>query len=131
MMGGPPPAPGGDVATELTQIKAMLQALIDAQIAMMQAMMGPQGEEPMQDPNAAGGPPMDPSMMGGPPPQGMDPSMMGGPPPQGMDPSMMGGPPPQGMPPMDPNAGGMQVQASYEEVSDLNRYIRDIASLLR
>jgi len=118
MMGGPPPAPGGDVATELTQIKAMLQALIDAQIAMMQAMMGPQGEEPMQDPNAAGGPPMDPSMMGGPPPQGMDPSMMGG-------------PPPQGMPPMDPNAGGMQVQASYEEVSDLNRYIRDIASLLR
>lgn len=43
----------------------------------------------------------------------------------------MGGPPPQGMPPMDPNAGGMQVQASYEEVSDLNRYIRDIASLLR
>ena len=81
MMGGelppePPPEEGKskkvNVEQEISEIKEMLQALMEAQIAMMQTMSG--GMPPP-------GTPLDPAMMGAPP---MDPAMMGGMPSPGM-----------------------------------------------
>jgi len=82
MMGGMPPgappmdpammgaAPPMDIPTEIANIKSMLQQLMDAQVAMMQAL-APAGAMP--PPMPAGAPPMDPAMMGLPPtpPPGM------------------------------------------------------------
>ena len=99
-----------DIQQEITAIKEMLQALMEAQIAIMQSLSGG---------GAPSAPPMDPAMMGGMPP---------------MDPAMMGGMPPQGMP-MDPAMmqGGMQVTASAKEASDreMRNYLKSIADLLR
>ena len=67
MMGAAPPM---DIPTEIANIKSMLQQLMDAQVAMMQAL-APAGAMP--PPMPAGAPPMDPAMMGLPsaPPPGM------------------------------------------------------------
>jgi hypothetical protein len=128
MMGGgmpsaPAPAPSEppkedtksrkvNIEQELAEMKEMMQALVESQIAIMQTLTG--GGMPP-------GMPMDPSMMGGGmPPQQMDPSMMGGGmPPQQMDPSMMG--------------GGMQVTASHKNAQDkeLANYLKSISDLLR
>ena len=69
MMGGMPPPM--DIPTEIANIKAMLQQLMDAQVAMMQAL-APAGAMPPPT-MPAGAPPMDPAMMGLPatPPPGM------------------------------------------------------------
>ena len=99
MEGAPPPPV--TIEEELAGIKGMLQQLMDAQMAMLQAMSAP----------APGMPPpgMDPAM--GMPPPGM--------PPPGMDPAM-------GMPPP-----GMVAQASYEDENDFRTVIRNINALLR
>lgn len=113
MGGGMPPSPSpADLQTEISDIKAMLQQLMDAQVAMMQALAPPGAMPP---PGPQGMPPMDPSMMGG----GMPPPGMNG----GMDPSMMG------LPPAPPP--GMVAQASYDEQEDFANYIRSITELLR
>ena len=76
MMGGgvPQPTPA-DLFVEVQSLKQMVQQLMDAQMAMMQAMMPPgAGMPPMAPPPpGAGAPPVDPSMMGLPPapPPGM------------------------------------------------------------
>ena len=105
-MGGPPPGPPPSLQEDMAQVKQMLQALMEAQMAMMQIMMPPG--------SGGGGPPP------GPP---MDPSMMGGPPP-GMDPSMMGGPPP-----------GKAATARYcegdSQEDSLNAYVKELTQLLR
>jgi hypothetical protein len=100
-----------DIPTELANIKGMLQQLMDAQVAMMQALAPP-------DMSGGGAPPAGPEGM--PPDAGMmpPPGMNGG-----MDPSMMGlpaAPPP-----------GMVAQASYDEQNEFTNYIKSITDLLR
>jgi hypothetical protein len=68
MQGGMPPAPV-NLEQEIVQIKDMLQQLMDAQIAMMQALGGGGMPPPPMDPAMMqGGAPMPPSA---PPPPGM------------------------------------------------------------
>lgn len=67
--GMPPPAPAMNIEQEITDIKEMLQALMESQIALMQTLGGgmpaPQGM-PMNPAMMQGGmPPMDPAMMQG------------------------------------------------------------------
>lgn len=109
MTGAPPMDPSAQppsLEQEIASIKDMLQQLMDAQIAMMQALAPGMMAGPGMPP--PGAPPMDPSMMGASP----------------MDPSMMGG----GMPPP-----GMVAQASYddEDREKFAEYMKSITDLLR
>lgn len=103
-----PPMQPPSVEEELATIKSMVQQLMDAQLAMMQAMAPPAGMDPSM--MAPPGPPMDPSMMPPPGPPGMDPAAMGLPP----------APPP-----------GMVAQASSYTDDDLTKYVKTITDLLR
>ena len=107
MPADPNAPPVMNIEQEITDIKEMLQALMESQIALMQTLSG----------GAPPAPPMDPAMMGGMPP---------------MDPGMAM--PPQGMP-MDPAMmqGGMQVTASHKTAQDteLAAYLKSISDLLR
>jgi hypothetical protein len=98
-----------DIPTEIANIKSMLQQLMDAQVAMMQALASAGA---MPSPMPAGAPPMNPAMMGGMLPPGAPP----------MDPAMMG------LPPTPPP--GMVVQASYES-ADFRDFIKSVTELLR
>ena len=108
MMGATPPM---DIQTEISDIKAMLQQLMDAQVAMMQALAPPDmggGTMPSAGPE---GLPTDAAMM---PPPGIN---------GGVDPSMMG------LPASSPT--GMIAQAAYDEENEFNNYIKSITDLLR
>ena len=108
MMGATPPM---DIQTEISDIKAMLQQLMDAQVAMMQALAPPDmggGAMPSAGPE---GLPTDAAMM---PPPGIN---------GGVDPSMMG------LPASSPT--GMIAQAAYDEENEFNNYIKSITDLLR
>lgn len=118
MMGGQPPvdpnaagASSADIQTEIADIKQMLQQLMDAQVAMMQALAPPDMSGGGMPPAGPEGMPAGAGMM---PPPGMN---------GGMDPSMMG------LPPSPPP--GMIAQASYDEQNDFNSYIKSITDLLK